>query len=69
MSPIEHVWDELGRRLRHQYPAPPARLLQLQQRVVEQWEQIEMANVHYLFLGMPRRVAELVRRQGRHTRY
>ena len=35
----------------------------------EHWEQIEMATVRHLFLRMPRRVAELVRRQGRHTRY
>ena len=64
MSAIEHVWDELGRRLLHQYAEPPTRLLQLQQRVVEQWEQIEMATVRHLFLGMSRRVAELMRRQG-----
>jgi len=69
MSPIEHLWDELGRRLRDEYDNPPATLLQLQQRLLEQWQRIDIVTIRQLFLGMPRRVSELLRRRGRHTRY
>ena len=69
MSPIEHLWDELGRRVRHQYEDPPATVFQLQQRLVEQWGKIEIPTIEHLLLGMPRRIAELLRRKGRHTCY
>ena len=69
MSPIENLRDELGRRVRHQYEDPPATIFQLQQRLVEQWGKIEIPTIKHLLLGMSRRIAELVRRKGRHTRY
>ena len=41
LSPIEHVWDELGRRVRERYVIPPLSLDVLVERLREQWEVLE----------------------------
>ena len=38
LNPIEHIWDELGRRIyRHN---PPQTLVQLRQRLIQEWNNI-----------------------------
>ena len=38
LNPIEHIWDELGRRVyRHN---PPQTLVQLRQRLIQEWNNI-----------------------------
>ena len=39
MSPIEHAWDELGRRVRNRVP-PPANVAQLSQILVQEWDNV-----------------------------
>ena len=39
MSPIEHVWGELGRRVRNRVP-PPANVAQLSQMLIQEWNNI-----------------------------
>ncbi|EFA02765.1 Transposable element Tc3 transposase-like Protein [Tribolium castaneum] len=40
MNPIEHAWDELGRRVRAR-PVRPKTLQELRQALVEEWENID----------------------------
>ena len=40
LSPIEHDWDELGRRRRERHQIPLVSLKILKDRLLEQWEQI-----------------------------
>ena len=39
MSPIEHVWDELGSRVRNRVPLP-ANVAQLSQMLIQEWNNI-----------------------------
>ena len=49
LSPIEHVWDELGRRLRRRH-ARPETLQQLEDAIMEEWANIPVdvlaRNIH-----------------------
>jgi len=42
MSPIEHVWDELKRRV-YDRPHPPVNVQQLKHPVIEEWNAIPPA--------------------------
>ena len=42
MSPIEHVWDELQRRLQRR-PRPPLTLQELRQALQEEWQAMPQA--------------------------
>ena len=39
MSPVEHVWDEWGRRVRNRVPSP-ANVAQLSQMLFQEWNNI-----------------------------
>ena len=67
MSAIKHLWYELGRRVCDQYEDSPATVVQLQQRLVEQFGKIEMPTIRHLPLGMSKRIAEIVKRKSAHT--
>lgn len=69
LSPIEHAWDMLGRRIRQCYPHPPTNLQVLKQRLLEQWERIEQSQLNILCDSMPERLTACVAAQGRHTRF
>ncbi|CAH1991414.1 unnamed protein product [Acanthoscelides obtectus] len=58
LSPIEHVWDMMGRRL-----------LNLQQELVVAWNEIPQEDMDHLIRSMPRRVGECVAHQGASTHY
>ena len=42
LNPIEHIWDELGRRVRQQVN-PPQTLGDLERALVEQWRRLPQA--------------------------
>jgi hypothetical protein len=42
LSPIEHLWDELGRRVRHRQ-SPPEILQELRDALVHEWNNIPQA--------------------------
>lgn len=69
LSPIEHLWDVLGRRVRDNYPHPPADLGQLAQRLLEQWALIPQLEIRRLIESMQRRMQECIRKRGGHNRY
>ena len=55
LNPIEHAWDELGRRL-NDGPNAPANLVQLQQALIEDWNRIPQHVIRRLIASMQRRM-------------
>uniref|UniRef100_A0A3P9JG58 Transposase Tc1-like domain-containing protein n=1 Tax=Oryzias latipes TaxID=8090 RepID=A0A3P9JG58_ORYLA len=68
MSPIEHVWDALDRRIRQRVPVP-ANIQQLRTAIEEEWTNIPQATVDNLISSMRRRCVALHEANGGHTRY
>lgn len=68
MNPIEHVWDFLKRSIQRENP-PPQNVAQLRQAITVAWQRLPQDFLRRLILGMPRRVAALLRARGCHTRY
>ena len=68
LSPIEHVWDEIKRRL-HRRPHPPQTLQQLRQAVIEEWQNIAQAFIQRLVASVRQRCAAVLANHGGYTRY
>ncbi len=68
MSPIEHVWDALDRRIRQRVPVP-ANIQQLSTAIEEEWTNIPQATIDNLINSMRRRCVALREANGGHTRY
>ncbi len=68
LNPIEHLWDELGRRLRGRQHAPGTRQ-QLEIALREEWDNIPRRTIRRLCLSMPSRLRECQRKGGGHSRY
>ena len=68
LNPIEHLWDEIQRRLNEELPGPTtaAELSVAFQRV---WPLIPMAFINRLVNSMYRRCAAVINAGGGHTRY
>ena len=69
MSSIEHLWDELGRRLRDNYELPATNVAVLADRLRHEWNSIPQATVQHTILSMPQRLAECIEKRGGHTSY
>lgn len=68
MNPIEHVWDELGRRIKGRTPTPGT-LRALKEALTFEWDRIPQETIDNLIRGMPRRLTTLQRARGGNTRY
>lgn len=68
MSPIEHLWDALDRRIRRRIPVP-ANVPALRIALVEEWDNIPQATIDHLVASMRRRCVALRHARGGHTRY
>ena len=66
MSPIEHVWDELGHRNR---VPPPANVAQLSQMFIQEWNNIPQLRIQNVIQPMRRRCQACVQANGCHNRY
>ena len=55
LSPIEHLWDEMDRRVRGRRNAP-ATLDQLRAALLEEWDNISMRRINDLMNSMHRRI-------------
>ena len=68
MNPIEHLWDTLERRVRkrrHQ----PRNVRELQNALMDEWNNITRQEIRKLTTSMRRRCTALVNANGGHTRY
>ncbi|CAG9817238.1 unnamed protein product [Phaedon cochleariae] len=68
MNPIEHLWDELGRRVRYRKRSPES-LAEMADALVEEWDRIPMETISNLISSMPRRLEVLRVASGGNTRY
>lgn len=68
MNPIEHAWDELGRRVRSRVSLPQT-LNDLKTALREEWENIGDDVIRNLILSMPRRIQALLAARGGNTPY
>ena len=67
-NPIEHLWDELDRRVRRR-DNPPSSVPKLEQTLLQEWNNIHQMTVNNLINSMIRRVQSALEANGRHTRY
>ncbi|CAH1963187.1 unnamed protein product [Acanthoscelides obtectus] len=68
LSPIEHVWYMMGRRLLN-LQRPPQTLEALREELVVAWNEIPQEDIEHLIRSMPRRIGECVAHQGASTHY
>ncbi|CAH1977625.1 unnamed protein product [Acanthoscelides obtectus] len=68
LSPIEHAWDMMGRRLLN-LQRPPQPLEALREELVVAWNEIPQEDIDHLIRSMPRRGGEYVAHQGASTHY
>ena len=65
LSPIEHMWDMLGRRVRERHDVHSLAAMALHQK----WGQIPVQNVNKLMNSMRKRCGAVIAAAGGHTRY
>jgi len=68
LNPIEHLWDELERRVRIHEPLPK-NCEELWQILKKEWLQIDESKYKNLVDSMPRRVAAVIASNGYPTKY
>ena len=68
LSPIEHLWDELERRLRAR-PYRPTLVPNLTNALVSEWKQVPAAMFQHLVESLPRRVEAVIAAKGIPTPY
>lgn len=68
LNPIEHLWDELKRRVRARVPAP-MRLPELRIAIEEAWNAIPQDFIVTLVRSMNRRMLSVIRARGGNTEY
>ncbi len=68
LNPIEHLWDELDRRVRGQ-PNPPESVAQMRQALLAQWQRIGQPEIRRLIRSMRRRCQAVIDANGGHNRY
>ena len=68
LSPIEHVWDIIGRRLRAASQSVQ-NIAQLRGQIGQAWSDIPQDEIRNLFDSMPRRVSACISENGGHTTY
>ena len=68
LSPIEHLWDDLDRRVRRRRN-PPTTLAQLRNALLEEWNNIPIRRINALINSMQRRINAATAARGGHTRY
>jgi hypothetical protein len=64
LNSIEHLWNEVGRRVRR-----PESIDQLQRALTDEWNNIPQAFVMRLIGSMRRRCLAVINARGEHTRY
>jgi hypothetical protein len=68
LSPIEHVWDMIGQRLKN-LARRPQTIQQFRHEIQVIWDALPQEEIDNLIRSMPRHVAECVNLQGGPTHY
>ncbi|GFS78161.1 transposable element Tcb1 transposase [Trichonephila clavipes] len=64
LSPIEHIWDHLGRRVAH-----PTNLNELEAMLQQIWNEMSQDIIQNLYASMPNRIVSRIRARGDSARY
>ena len=68
LNPIEHLWEILKRRLAS-YERAPGGILELWERVQDEWEKIDIEICQKLIESLPKRVEAVIKAKGGYTKY
>lgn len=68
INPIEHLWDELKRRLRNGDHQPQS-IEELKLRIQQEWDSLPQNCIQKLIQSMPSRLAAIIHARGGATRY
>ena len=68
LNPIEHIWDDLDRRVRQGQPQPQS-FQQLVNALQDEWNNIPQQAVRTLISSMGLRCQAVIDSRGGHTRY
>ena len=68
LNVIEHIWDELPRRVKNRSPSPNT-LGELQSALREEWGTIPQEFIQNLIMGMNRRMQAVINARGGNTHY
>ena len=68
LNVIEHIWDELSRRVKNRSPSPNT-LGELQSALREEWGTIPQEFIQNLIMGMNRRMQAVINARGGNTHY
>ena len=68
LSPIEHLWNYLKRRL-EEFEELASSVSELWDRVQKLWEEIPKEECQKLIESMPRRLAAVIKAKGGYTKY
>ena len=68
LNPIEHIWDELGRRV-YRGPNAPTNQRELHNRLMQEWANIPVAYFRNFIMSMRSRCLAVINANGGHTRY
>ena len=68
MNPIEHLWDDIGRKINDRFPACQ-NLQELCDALVQEWQSLPLRTLRHLVQSIRRRVDELFRKRGGYTHY
>lgn len=68
LNVIEHLWDELDRRVRDRV-VQPRTLLELSNALQQEWNRVPQYTIRRLVSSMRRRCQAVIAAQGGHTRY
>jgi transposase len=64
LNPIEHLWAGLKRRL-NEYEHPPTGMLELWERIEDEWNKIDKKTCLRLIESMPERIRAVLRSKGK----
>jgi hypothetical protein len=68
LNPIEHLWDELKKKVRSRNPAPSS-VDELKLALIEEWEGIPQDSINKLIRSMRNRLRAVIRARGGNTKY
>ena len=68
LSPIEHVWDEMGKGIRR-LENVPGTIQEVQCDLREEWEQLNQDVIANIIRNIPQRLRAVIESRRRNTRY
>lgn len=68
MNPIEHIWDNLKKRIRARTPAPTT-ITELKTAAIEEWNNIPQSDIQHIMDGLANRLEKVITAGGGNTPY